>query len=129
MLCAVGRSNRRPTSSPKASDMASARGLSTSSPLGAVDHEPKFGSTVMAFTTSLAVNARASQISRRMLNAADAADASSSPASPARITSVQLNDVPIKPAAYSIGHPTRVHQDLNRGLRLLLLGSVQRSCN
>jgi hypothetical protein len=68
----------------------------------------------MAFTTSIAVKAPSPQISRMMLSAADAADASSSPTSPARINSVQLIVVPIKPAAYSIGHPTNSHHFLNR---------------
>ena len=76
----------------------------------------------MAFTTSIAVKAPSPQILCMMVRAADAADASSSPTSPARINSVQLTVVPIRPAAYSTGHPTKCHQVLNRVLASCCLG-------
>src|SRR5215472_11257156 len=120
MLCAVGRSNCLPTSSPNASATASAFVLSASSKFVDVDHTCIAG--VMAFTTSIAVKAPSPQISRMMVSAADAADASSSPTSPARINSVQLTVVPIMPAAYSIDQPTKFHQVLNRVLASCCLG-------
>ena len=93
ILRAVGLSNRLPTNSPTL-------------PQGPLLAPPQCIPSVMAFTTSIAVKAPSPQISRMMVSAADAADASSSPTSPARINSVQSTVVPIKPAAYSIGHPT-----------------------
>src|SRR5215469_5118103 len=109
ILRAVGRSNRLPTSSPNASQM----GFSASS--GCI-------SSIMAFTTSIDVKVRSPQISSMIVSAIDTADASSSSASPARINSVQFTVVPIRLAAYSVDHPTKFHQVLNRVLTSCCLG-------
>ena len=53
------------------------------------------------------------QVSCRMVIAADVAEASSSPASPAS-TRCSSTLMPSRPAAYSMGQPTRSHQPLNR---------------